>query len=657
MFCGSSIALAAPAGAYSTPEQADEVPPNAAQLADLPFDQLLKQEVMTANRLARQISDALSAVTIVTAEDIRAYGHRNLADVLNGIRGQYSTWDWLYQYPGGRGFGVPGDFAGRMMLMIDGYATSDNIYGQNYLDNSAFLDLGLVERIEFVPGSGSVIYGRGALLGIINIVTRKGRDLDGAQAELEISSFGGRRVQAVAGRRLDDGGEFVLSASSQSSQGQDLAMPGLATPANPQGIASGKDQERSRRAFAKWELDGLSLQGAWVSRSKGRPTATDGWINYDFNTDQESTDQNAYISARLEGAVSDVVRYSTHAFVGNYRFRGYGPISGVHVQDREYGDWAGIDQKLSWQGWSGHSAVFGAEWRHDRQSSQIDQIENREASNSSLAVYAQDTYTLSPQWQVNAGLRLERPQGRPQTLSPRAGLIYTPRKNWVLKASTGEAQRQPTFFEAYSSASSKQPNPDLRPERVHATDFVVQHELSPTTRWAATVYDYRLRERIAFSPERRSYVNIAPSQSQGLELELDHRDTQGLLLKASAAFQNGRYSTGQSPVNAPRVLLKFNYSQPVWGHAWRASAEWQHLGERKTLSGRTLGSSQVLNLHASSMRKWSGFSWAAGLKNALNVHYDVASPVLWRSESNITQDTLPAVGRTYWIKLGYELWR
>lgn len=144
------------------------------ELTDLPLEQLVAREVIPASRLARQVSDSPSAVAIVTAADIRAYGYRTLADVINSMRGLFTTYDYRYQYMGGRSFGVPGDYAGRIMLMIDGYATQDSLFNQAYIDESGLLDLDLVERVEYVPGTGSVTYGSNAMLGIINVVTRRG---------------------------------------------------------------------------------------------------------------------------------------------------------------------------------------------------------------------------------------------------------------------------------------------------------------------------------------------------------------------------------------------------------------------------------------------------------------------------------------------------
>ena len=144
----------------------------AQDLTALPLEALLQRDFISASRLARQVSDAPSAVAIVTADDIRAYGYRTLAEVIASMRGLYVTDERRYQYMGGRGFGDAEDYAGRVMLLVDGYAVQDNLFDQAFIDESGLIDLELVERVEYVPGTGSVTYGNNALLGIINVVTK-----------------------------------------------------------------------------------------------------------------------------------------------------------------------------------------------------------------------------------------------------------------------------------------------------------------------------------------------------------------------------------------------------------------------------------------------------------------------------------------------------
>ena len=89
------------------------------ELISLPFEQLLDMEYVPASKMARQITDAPSAVSIVTADDIRAYGYRTLAEIFNSLPGLYTPYDGSIWTLGGRGFGRPGDYTGRVLLMID----------------------------------------------------------------------------------------------------------------------------------------------------------------------------------------------------------------------------------------------------------------------------------------------------------------------------------------------------------------------------------------------------------------------------------------------------------------------------------------------------------------------------------------------------------
>jgi outer membrane receptor protein involved in Fe transport len=626
-------------------------------LTRIPFEELVKNEVQTSSRLARQVSDALSAVTIVTADEIKAYGFRTLAEVINSMRGQYTTYDRLYQYVGGRGFGVPGDFAGRALMLIDGYPTPDNIYNQNYIDNGALIDLEAVERIEYVPGSGSVIYGNNALLSLINIVTKKGAALGRAQLSGETASYGGRKLSLQYGDRLENGTDVLFSASRQRSRGQDIYMPGFDTPEQNNGVAVGQDGESSARWMGKISGESWSATAAWVSRTKGRPTATDGWLLYDFNADQRSTDENGYISLQHSRQLAPHLLASTHLYLGSYLFDGKGFQKGVFVRDLERGLWWGVDQKFSWKNWSGHTPVLGIELRSDRQSSRIELIEDKKASKATLGLYAQDNYQFTERWTLNAGLRLDVVDEQGHTLSPRAGLIFQASPRWVFKSSAGVSHRQPTFFERYSEATFKEANLGLQPERVSSLDILAQFDWSATTKLTATAYRYALLERIAFdaSPSVQSYLNVGPSQSRGLEFELDHRGTNGDLLKASAAIQRAADSAGAALVNAPHVVFKLHGSQLLSGLPVRLGVEYLYLGPRLTQTQRRLAGFPQANLTLTSSRKWNGLAWGLGVKNLTDRVIDVVSPITWELPRGGVQDTLRMDRRNYWLRVSYDL--
>ena len=70
--------------------------PAANKLTTLSLEELMAIEVDTvygASKHEQKVTEAPSAVSIVTADDIKKQGYRTLADVLRSVRGFYVTYD------------------------------------------------------------------------------------------------------------------------------------------------------------------------------------------------------------------------------------------------------------------------------------------------------------------------------------------------------------------------------------------------------------------------------------------------------------------------------------------------------------------------------------------------------------------------------------
>jgi iron complex outermembrane receptor protein len=128
------IVIIAPLSARS----ADEAP-------SPPYAEMLYfQEVPSvygASKYEQKVTEAPSSVTIITAEEIRRYGYRTLADILRSVRSFYTTYDRNYTYLGVRGFGRPGDYNSRVLLIIDGHRLNDNIYDSVLAGTEGVLDV------------------------------------------------------------------------------------------------------------------------------------------------------------------------------------------------------------------------------------------------------------------------------------------------------------------------------------------------------------------------------------------------------------------------------------------------------------------------------------------------------------------------------------
>ncbi|MFY7865905.1 TonB-dependent receptor plug domain-containing protein [Roseateles sp.] len=658
-------------------------------LTSIPFEKLTQTEVITASKLAKQVSDSPSAVSIVTAEDIRSYGYRTLADVINGMRGLYTTYDRRYEYLGGRGFGAPGDYVGRIMVLVDGNSVQDNIYNQAYIDNSGLLDLELIDRVEYVPGTGSVTYGNNALLGIINVISKKGSDFNSAQIASEAASHGGQKQRISVGKRLDNGSNFLVSASRQRSDGQSLYIPYFDSPQQNNGVAVGQDYEHSQRFFAKLEFEGLSLQAAKASRTKATPVPR---RENAFNRTYALADASTHLSAQYDFNIVNELKSVSRLYYGHYEdntLREYGePDPNEYFRlNKTHGKWWGLDQKFALTALQGHTVIFGFEFRNDFKqevravaldAQQKEQFEYLRSpfSNKTYSLYASDEFVVSPTLSANLGLRYDQPNARDcsvspcvsyakkAALSPRLALVYMPDPRTTIKASYSQAFRLPNPYEVNTPV----PSTLFQPEKVGASELVLQQDFTPTLRITGAVYDYRLSDQSYRSSQTGLRQFHGLSKTRGLELQLDQSWRNQLKLRTSAAWQSAQGVEGKRLVNSPKLLAKFNLSWLALEDSLRIGVEGQYIGNRLTLplrdsnlvvirEGRPIGGVSLLNLTLSSTRTWYGLGATFSVKNALDRRYEVPAADTRYAGTDRVLDTMAMDGRTFWLQLSLDFWR
>jgi outer membrane receptor protein involved in Fe transport len=130
-----------------------------------------------ASRRAEPAKQAPAVARVITKEDLERNGVRTLGEALSMLPGFYmSPREWGTQ-PYLRGV------SNSILFLYDSVPlTSDNTKTINPLDEE--LSLGPIERIEVIRGPGSVLWGPDAFAGIVNIVPKQGRDLDGMELNL-----------------------------------------------------------------------------------------------------------------------------------------------------------------------------------------------------------------------------------------------------------------------------------------------------------------------------------------------------------------------------------------------------------------------------------------------------------------------------------------
>lgn len=109
-------------------------------------------------------------ITVITREDIEITPARNLTDLLE----IYVPGALFMNHSDGLQYGIRGiisDRKNKMLVLVNGKDMGIKGHGGNTADTEAW-DLNDIERIEIIRGTGSVTYGPGAIMGVINITTK-----------------------------------------------------------------------------------------------------------------------------------------------------------------------------------------------------------------------------------------------------------------------------------------------------------------------------------------------------------------------------------------------------------------------------------------------------------------------------------------------------
>ena len=279
--------------------------------------------VYSASKHEQKVTEAPSWVSIVTARDIELYGYRTLGDILSSLAGFYINYDRNYSYLGVRGFGLPGDYNSRIQLLINGHQVNDNIYSSAATERAMPLNLDLIERIEVVRGPSSSLYGSSAFFGVINIITKSGRDLETTQITTSFGSQASWETAVHYGERFSNGAEVLVSATYYSSDGDtSLYYPEFDTPADNNGIAENADGEESEQVFLQYDYEDFSLSFAHSSRDKNIPTASFETVFNDPRT--LTTDATDYLDLKYQTLLDNdaelLIRmtYDEYTYYGDY---------------------------------------------------------------------------------------------------------------------------------------------------------------------------------------------------------------------------------------------------------------------------------------------------------------------------------------------------
>lgn len=597
--------------------------------------------ICSASKFEQKVTEAPASISIVTASEIKMYGYRTLADIIRSIRGFNVTNDRNYSYVGVRGFGRPGDYNTRVLLLLDGHRINDSANETASIGEDFPLDVDLIDRVEFIRGPSSSLYGANAFFGVINVITKRGRDLKGVELSTEAGSFDTYKGRGSYGNKFSNGLEILGSATYFTSGGQNLFFKEFNSPAMNNGIAEGCDYEHVSNFFTKTAFKDFTMTGGYNSREKGIPTGAFGTMFND--TRSRTVDDKAFwdltYDHRFENqlAVTARLTYDHYEYHGDYLYNlspPEDPLDLMMNRDITLSETVGAEFQVTKKLFEKHKMTAGFEYRN----SFLQDLENHDEkpflhyldekmSSANYGVYLQDEFQISSTLRLNAGVRHDEYQSFGGTTNPRLGLIYHPFEKTVFKFLYGSAFRPPNIYELYyTDTVTQKGNPHLKPEEITTYELVWEQFFGRYLRASTSVFYNAIDNLISCRADPLDgmsvFMNADEVVSKGIEFELQGKFPKGIKGRVSYVFQRAEdATTGHQLTNSSDHEAKLNVILPLLPERLFLGTEMRYLSPRKTLAGGKTDDAFVTNLTLYAPNVIERLSLSASVYNLFDQEY------------------------------------
>lgn len=639
--------------------------PNPDSLLDLSLEELLEVEIISAPRFSSNPANIPSAVTIISRQEIQLYGWQTLADILQAQPGFTVTNDYSYSYATVRGLAVSGDYRARTLLLLNGNRLNENIYDSINIDSAALLDLATIDHIELIQGPSASVYGGNSMLGVINVVTRSGQNVDGMLAKGNISSGNRQQVGLTWGKRRGDT-DVLFNANAFDGNGRGLTFPELTAAGLPD-HADSVDAEQGYKFMARMTHREWRFSLHASGREKTIPTGSYGTLVGDLA--HKETDRSILSELGYRRSFSVSSNWDTRVYYGAYRYDGefpydYDPPYFINLDDAD-GKWWGVESTLALRVGDMHQITTGLEYRNNFQQRQINRdrgfgcvdtgstepcsVSNYDSHVASF--YWQDEMELAPATRLILGYRVDNATGFEAEHSFRLGLVQQAGRFGSFKYLYAEAYRLPNPSERlYALPYSSSANSGLSAEDLDSQEVTWELPTSKNTRLTTSVYRYILDDFIGTDIDGM-YINLPSFSANGFETDWTGTVGNNYNFGVSYTYQvpDSNFIVEEL---IPQDMLKVNLGIPLSPRGWTVGLESRFFRHRHTgfTEGKIAGYG-VTNVTLTWLPPGERWQLQMGVKDLFDREYE--DPVAEDGLMLVPRDRMRQFGRSWFIDFGW----
>jgi outer membrane cobalamin receptor len=504
-----------------------------AQKLGVSIDELLKMKTSVASKTELTPRETPGIISIVTENEIKKSGARDLIDVLRLVPG----FEFGYDVAGVIGIGMRGNWVheGKLLLMIDNQEINDLYYYNNVFGNH--FDVQQIKRIEIIRGPGSAIYGGNAELAVINIITKNGDDINGIEGSVAygrmVETMGRNNYDIQAGDKIKDWDisvkgfigrgnrseesttTFVLDTLDYAKGGSEIKTENINLGLNNKNLAVRFIYDNYSTEYTENAWHALNVFKTYI-----------GEIKYKF-------DINEKLSITPSISYKNNLPYYEEGWNRDVRIERYkGNITASYKPIKNLDLLAGVEyyKDNCWMIYDSIDSYF-----------YFDTTKNNFTSNNT-SIFLQGVY----KWKMLnfiAGIRAERHNFYGNSYAPRIGITGII-EDFHFKLLYSRAYRAPSIGNIDVSL-------DLKTEYTNVVELELGYKINSNNFITANLYDITIYRPIVYYEESNGeipivewgYYNAEKSGSQGFELEFRSMYNWG-----SLTFNYSFYSTANKAV-------------------------------------------------------------------------------------------------------------
>ena len=503
--------------------------------------------VVTANRFEQSINSTLAPVVVVTKEDIQSTQAKSIEEVLRRLPG--------IQVSSNGGYGqtasvyIRGTESDHALILVNGVRVSSATAGLTAISS---LSLNGVERIEYVRGPRTAVYGSDAIGGVINIIT----SYTGDETELWVEG-GSNKYQKYAvntANQIGENGWVKASVNREKTDGFS------ATNEN----TSSFDPDNDGYDHTDLLLE-LGVNPTDELNFKWNTNYTEGDIEFDSGEQKQKLLSSSIVGAYKTDSLSSEVILAASRDQSSY----------VGSSDNYETNRLSVAWQNGYQINADLLMLGGVDWVNDDVSEST--IEYAKTSRSNLGVYTSGLYSKD-KIQAEVSLRIDDNEqyGDYTTWQVGSGYNFTP--IYRLSVMAGTAFKAPTFNDLYypSSKWGDYANPDLTPEE--SLNYEIALDVTPSIGdFRVAFYQNEISDLISVSGSTGKNENIAKAEIKGVEL-VGEFATGALFHSASIdVMDTENKETGKELARRSKYSAKWNVSYTYYD--WNFDLSYLYRGE------------------------------------------------------------------------------